>query len=426
MIFSSSRLLSCFLGMFIVLSLYSCKDDDPDFTGIWFISTEDDYQTTAQEALITMNNYDTLHFRAGTYQFSTQLSVGDKTGIVIRGEGKDVTILDFTDQLSGAQAILATNMKDIIFADLTVQDMIGDGIKVKDSEGVSFIRVGAVYTTALTPQNGAYGLYPVSSSHVLVDECYVRGASDAGIYVGQSTQVHVRNSLVESCVAGIEIENCINSDVYGNTVTKNTGGILVFDLPTLPIIKNGNTTRVFDNDILLNVQSNFAPPGNAVGNVPEGTGIMILAFDRCEVFNNRISGNNTMGVGVVSYKTLEALDPGSAHSDTEYDPYVYNIHIHNNTFTRSASYPLAGEIGLILQAVYGTYGIDPDIVIDGVINPDKPLSEQRICVYDNGGAMVANLDAINEFANVITNPAEQNCTLEPLPETIIQAPLLPY
>lgn len=418
-------LLAILFAVPVVLNS-SCKEDDPIQEGVWIISTEDDYRTTAQEALINMEDYDTVHFRAGVFEFNSQLSVSNKTGIVIRGEGKDVTILDFANQLSGAQGILATDMVDIIFADLTVRDMAGDGIKVKDSDGVSFFRVGAVYTTPLTPDNGAYGLYPVTCEDVLMDGCYVRGASDAGIYVGQSRQVHVRNCYVEECVAGIEIENCINSDVYGNTATKNTGGILIFDLPTLPVIKNGNTCRVFDNDVINNTQGNFAPPGNTVGNVPEGTGIMILAVDRCEVFNNRVNQNNTMGIGVVSYKTLEVLDPGLTYDDPAYDPYTYQISIHDNTFVRAANYPFAGLLGLTLQGVYLAEGIAPDIIVDGAFNPLVPASEQQTCIYDNGGVQVANVDAINLFTTVVVNPPAQDCTLTPLPETVIDAPLLPY
>ena len=51
-------------------------------------------------------------------------------------------------------------------------------------------------------------------------------------------------------VAGIEIENSTDSEVYGNTATHNTGGILIFDLPDLPV-KNGAGHRVFKNTCLL-------------------------------------------------------------------------------------------------------------------------------------------------------------------------------
>ena len=85
------------------------------------------------------------------------------------------------------------------------------------------------------PENGAYGIYPVQSSHILIDSSVAIGAADAGIYVGQSSQIIVRNSRAEYNVAGIEIENSTFADVYDNVATNNTGGILVFDLPNLEI-----------------------------------------------------------------------------------------------------------------------------------------------------------------------------------------------
>ena len=42
--------------------------------------------------------------------------------------------------------------------------------------------------------NGAYGLYPVESKDVYIDGCIAIGASDAGIYVGQSKNIIVKNS----------------------------------------------------------------------------------------------------------------------------------------------------------------------------------------------------------------------------------------
>lgn len=418
--------LSVLLFLGLVL-LWSCKDDGPDAipSNVWLISTSDDYQEKAQEALVNMESGDTLHFKQGTYSFDQQLSVSGKTGIVIRGEGRDNTILDFSGQVSGAQGILATDMTDVIFADLTVRDMPGDGIKAKDCDGISFFRVGAVYSGGPDANHGAYGLYPVTSNDVLVDDCYVTAASDAGIYVGQSEQVHVRNCFVEQNVAGIEIENCINSDVYGNRAERNTGGILVFDLPGLPVIKNGHTCRVFDNILDRNNTINFAPEGNIVGNVPEGTGIMLLSARDVEIFNNTITNCNIMGVGIVSFVALDSLG-AATNTDPEFDEYVYNIHVHDNSFTRAPSDPFGGLFALTLSAVYNGFGIAPDIVWDGIINPDLPLSEQKICHHDNGGAQFADIDAANDFTDVVANPADNDCTIAALPVTALDAPALSY
>ena len=63
---------------------------------------------------------------------------------------------------------------------------------------------------------------------VLIDGCVAIGASDAGIYVGQSQNIIVKNSIAQYNVAGIEIENSFYADVFDNLTSHNTGGILVF------------------------------------------------------------------------------------------------------------------------------------------------------------------------------------------------------
>ena len=141
--------------------------------------------------------------------------------------------------------------------------------------------------------NGGYGLYPVLCTDVLIEDCVVRGASDAGIYVGQSEDSIVRRNSVEQNVAGIEIENCTKADVYENVATDNAGGILVFTMPDLPK-KDGRHCRVFKNPVMANNHENFAPKGNIVATVPPGTGIMIMASDQVEVFDNTIEQNQTV------------------------------------------------------------------------------------------------------------------------------------
>jgi parallel beta-helix repeat protein len=236
----------------------------------------------------------------------------------------------------------------------------------------------------------------------------------------------VRNCLAKENVAGIEIENCRNSDVYNNVAERNTGGILVFDLPGLPVIKNGNTCRVYNNELIRNTIPNFAPAGNIVGNVPEGTGIMLLAAREVEIFNNTINECNTMGIGIISFVALDSLDSSLGSNDDLFDPLVYDIHVHDNTFNRAAAYSFGGLFALTLQGVYTGNGIAPDIIWDGVTNPDVPLSEQYVCVHDNGGAGFANVDAANLFTTVVAEPAGHDCTPASLEPASLDAPLLSY
>ena len=128
-----------------------------------------------------------------------------------------------------------------------MEDPKGDGIKSKGSDVITFKDLKVVWTGGPLTTNGAYGVYPVESKNVLIDGVTVSGASDAGIYVGQSDNIIVRNSRAEYNVAGIEIENSTNADVHDNVATHNAGGILVFDLPDLPKIggirRASSTTR---------------------------------------------------------------------------------------------------------------------------------------------------------------------------------------
>jgi parallel beta-helix repeat protein len=98
---------------------------------------------------------------------------------------------------------------------------------------------------------------------VLLENCIAIGASDAGIYVGQSRDIIVTNCEAYHNVAGIEIENCIRADVYDNNAHGNTGGILIFDMPGLT--QDGSLVRVYNNKIKENNFRNFAPEGNIVG-----------------------------------------------------------------------------------------------------------------------------------------------------------------
>ena len=122
---------------------------------------------------------------------------------------------------------------DFTIEHLAIEDSKGDGLKVNDGENITIRDVRVEWTGGPKTTNGAYGIYPVKSKNVLIEDSASIGASDAGIYVGQSQNVIVRRNRAEKNVAGIEIENTINADVYENTATGNSGGILVFNMPNL-------------------------------------------------------------------------------------------------------------------------------------------------------------------------------------------------
>ncbi len=420
------RILAILILAGLVFFLPSCeKEETPTLTGKKYSFTPANYSDAeVQQAMIEMSDGDTICFEQGNYSFTSMLSIDGKKNIVICGEGRTTTILTFDGQLSGAQSMIGTNLNFTLFKDFTIKDPNGDGIKVKDSDGVTFLRIGITHTNPADSSNAGYGLYPVTSENILIDDCYVYGASDAGIYVGQSKKVIVRNSLVEGNVAGIEIENCINADVYGNTAKDNTGGILVFDLPNSPVINNGSTCRVFNNTIESNDLKNFAPAGNIVANVPVGTGIMLLAAKRVEIFNNTITENNIMGIGIISYKTLETLDASLNVSDSNYVRYCKEINVHGNSVTSSSNYPsdLNAMSTIIKDVIFSSLNVT-DLLYDGFVHPDFTSDPTNgLCIKNNGSATFANVSVATFFQNLSLDASPHDCSQTALPQVTVLAP----
>ena len=146
--------------------------------------------------------------------------------------------------------------------------------------------------------------------------------------------------------------------MYDNLASHNTAGILVFDLPDLPQ-QGGHHIRVFDNKSIDNDTDNFAPEGNIVGEVPRGTGIIVMANSDVEIFNNVMSGNGTVNLSIVSYSD-ETDDPN-------YYPHPKRIQVHGNTYGPSGFDPDL-ETGDLAKALYEiSNGNMPDIFWDGVV-----------------------------------------------------------
>ncbi|MDL2353458.1 MAG: parallel beta-helix domain-containing protein, partial [Pseudomonadota bacterium] len=249
---------------------------------------------------------------------------------------------------------LLVTSDDVTLRDFAVENTHGDGIKSKGADNIVYYRVRVTWTGGPKETNGAYGIYPVSSTGVLVDGCKVSGASDAGIYVGQSKAITVRYNMVEQSVAGIEIENSRDALVTGNLVTRNTGGILVFDLPNLPVMGGGNT-EIFNNLVIANDTPNFAPKGNIVASVRRGTGIMVMANDFVTVRENTLVDNPTAQVLIVSYP--------KPFTDKTYNPDPRRIVIGRNKIQGGGNEPQMSG-GAELAAAFG--GALPGLVWDGV------------------------------------------------------------
>ncbi len=311
-----------------------------------------DAQSRLQSALIDAKPGDIVEIGAGRFDLTDGLSL-DVDRVTVRGAGPSATILSFKGQKGAGEGLLVT-ADDVVLRGFAVEDSRGDGIKSKGANRIVYHDLRVEWTGGPMASNGAYGVYPVESSDILIDKVTVKGASDAGIYVGQSKNIIVRNSLAMFNVAGIEIENCYGADVYQNVATHNAGGILVFDLPNLPQ-KGGHSVRIFSNRSERNDTPNFAPKGNIVAGVPNGTGVIIMANRDVHVFNNILGENGSTNIFIVGYR--------NSFTDTGYNPLPANVVIGGNMHGRAGYAPGPQfEGGAEMLAAMGSV---PPIVWDG-------------------------------------------------------------
>ncbi|WP_141735032.1 parallel beta-helix domain-containing protein [Oligoflexus tunisiensis] len=351
---------------------------------VWNLAATPHLEFDAQEALLLAQPGDTVLLPAGRFVMNQELSITTPF-ITLKGAGMNATTLVYGTSAEGPQAIISYADHTVV-EDLAIIDHPGDGIKIIGADGATIRRVRVEWTKRGSAENGAYGLYPVESSNVLVEDSVVIGASDAGVYVGQSSNIVVRRNRVEYNVAGIEIENSMYADVHDNVATNNTGGILVFNLPNL-MVQGGHGTRVYQNFIYENNFKNFAPVGNIVSTVPQGTGILVMANDDVEVFRNTIERHNTTSIAVVSYNVTQ-----KAFDDPRYDAVPEHVWIHDNVMRKAGGFAVIGgnQLGLVAAALSFPHRV-PHITYDGMGLPDgkggilaADLSgAQRLCIGYN-------------------------------------------
>jgi parallel beta-helix repeat protein len=374
--------------------------------------TQPDKQKQLQRIFVDAKSNSTILLPEGRFLLDAPLWLDGLENVTVKGVGMDKTILDFKGQMSGAEGVKITHGKSIVLEDFSVNNSKGDAIKTQHVDGIVFRRVRTEWTNGPDKNNGAYGLYPVQCDNVLIEYCEARAASDAGIYVGQSNHVIVRHNRAWENVAGIEIENTSFADVYENKVWNNTGGLLVFDLPDL-IKKKGGYTRLYNNMVLENNLANFAPKGNIVAKVPQGTGIMLLAANHVEIFGNNIQNNISAGTAIVSYYITE-----NPVKDSAYNPYPAHIYIYDNEYSRQRVKATGkGRMGKMFRFKLRFGNNVPHILFDGIAPKD---GEQHICIRNNTNQSIANIKAGDNFKGISREMAPFDCTGQHLPAVTLK------
>ncbi len=249
-----------------------------------------------QEVVDQARPGDTIEIAYGVYR---QNVVVDVSGLTLRGipnEAGQWPILDGENRLVDG---IVSSGNDFTVERLHLRNYQGNGILV---EGVRDV----VLRDLRVENTGVYGVYPVHSSGVLIERVEATGIKDAGIYVGQSEDIVIRGSVAYSNVIGIEVENSVNAEVYDNETYHNTVGIFFDLLPNLTS-KVAVGGKIYNNRVENNNHPNFADPDMIAARIPSGTGMLLLAVDEVEVYDNVIRGNNSAGIAI--YRLTIAFDP---------------------------------------------------------------------------------------------------------------------
>ncbi|SFM14029.1 parallel beta-helix domain-containing protein [Marinobacter zhejiangensis] len=321
----------------------------------------------------------------GRFVVTESIVVNSASGLTLTGYGINETILDFASSY-GDDAFRFQGGNGITVRDLGVYEAPKNGIKATNVNGIHMTYTATVWEGELEANNGAYGLYPLKSQNVLLENNYAFGSADAGIYVGQSENIVVRNNTAKQNVAGIEIENSTMADVYNNIAVGNSGGILVFDLPGLDKAYGGNV-RIFNNNAYSNNADNVG--AGVVGMVPPGTGILNLATSGVEIYNNQITDNDTTAVAITSYLLVDDdLASYPANYGTTmgngWSPTLKNVYMHNNTIARNGGNPQ----GTLLQPIIDGYTIGMGVTFPAIL-------------YDGIGQFLSNTGDLSAFNGLV-------------------------
>ncbi|HNN14284.1 MAG TPA: parallel beta-helix domain-containing protein [Anaerolineales bacterium] len=270
---------------------------------------------TIQEVVDQALPGDTIEVPYGIYKEHVVIDVSDIKFFGIPNEAGEWPVIE--GEGTGSDGVIASG-NNFEMAFFQVKNFTSNGVLV---EGVTGVYLHDMYIE----NTGVYGVYPVRCTDVLIERIEGTLMNDAAIYAGKSKDVVIRDTLTYANVIGIELENTVNGEVYNNYAHDNTIGIFIDLLPQLPS-KVSMYTKVHDNVSENNNGENFGKPGTAVSLIPPGTGMLILAADHVEVYNNTIRGNKSAGLAVFN------LTIGFSPEEIDVDPNPDHNYAHDNIY----------------------------------------------------------------------------------------------
>lgn len=333
-----------------------------------------------QEAVKAAKPGDLIRVFPGTYSENVYIDKDNISlqGVVINGEWPT---LDGKKEINDAflysgNGILIENFKIINYKGNGVMGQAGNNFIIRNNWIID---------------TGVYGIFPQYGKNGLIEHNVLSKIADAAIYVGMCDNVDVLHNEVFENVAGIEIENSRHCLVENNYAHNNTGGLLAFVTPGLPI-KTTFDVIFRNNFVVNNNHENFGAPGSTVAGIPSGTGILIMAADDVIVENNIITGNNNTGITIVD---LASGDPKANDPNSEGNPD--RVVILDNIMFANGNDPI-GEIKAIMLTQMDSKGPDIFAYGGGIGSTIRDKNRYRTFGLDDyGPALITDTKDVKTF-----------------------------
>src|SRR5688572_16406828 len=285
-----------------------------------------------QAAIKTAPRGTIVRVMPGTYHETVYIDKDDIRIIGVIEQGRRA-VLDGRKKLNDAILYSGNNF---VAENLEIRNYKGNGIMGQAGNNFE-IRNNVIVDT------GVYGIFPQLGTNGIVEHNVVSKIADAAIYVGMSDNILVSHNDVFDSVAGIEIENSRHAIVEHNYVHNNSGGLLAFVTPGLPI--KDTVDVIFRNNFVIgNNHPNFGAPGSTVSGIPAGTGILVMAADDVVIEGNIISDNKVSGIIITDHAHAANIT-----ADPQSEPNSDRVKILDNMMLRNG-YDTVKEAKALLLA----------------------------------------------------------------------------
>ena len=357
-------------------------------------------QREIQGQIYAAKKGDTIKLPEGRLALIRSLSISGQSGITFLGKGKNKTILTFATQEEGLEGLKVFNCQDIRLEGFSIEDSWGDALIVQNVEGITIKNVKTSWPKNSGKKKNDHGIIAIKSNRLMLDSCEASGALNAGIFVKQSRNLIIKDAHVSLNVTGISVVNSSNIEIHHSLIEQNSLGITLENLPGLLVMGEG--AKIYKNQINNNGLKNFSPSTYFSHSFPEGSGLIVMAYHKAEIYENEIVNNKAIGAFVLSFLSAK-LDGGhpediaesfvisqdraaySFERDSLFNPYSTSIIFTKTLFivkSKRQVHPIFMQIFSIIISKKSF----PSIVYDGIFDSNIKQDKPHLCLQNNRNA----------------------------------------